>query len=228
LKELVVFHADPDYLEDVKSLERYIQSELNVRDVIFTSDEDTSGVKYRAVADWPVLGKKLRASVGLVKKALPDVSSAEIKEYIETGKLTVAGISLVAGDLAVQRYIALPAGSEQQYATQTDNDVVIRLDIKVHPELFAEWIAREVINRVQKLRKKATLKPTDDVKAYYKFNDDVDGKDLVTSIEQHAETITKACRNVPVNIKEQTSGTLVIEEEQEIADTKFVLSLFHV
>jgi isoleucyl-tRNA synthetase len=104
---------------------------------------------------------------------------------------------------------------------------VIRLDVTVYPELFAEWMAREVINRVQKLRKKATLKPTDDVKAYYKFNDDADGKDLVMSIKQHAEAITKACRNTPVDIKEQTSGTLVIEEEQEIADTKFVLYLFH-
>ena len=60
LKELVVFHSDESYLADVKPLQRYLQSELNVRDVVFTSDESLAGVKYRAVADWAVLGRKLR------------------------------------------------------------------------------------------------------------------------------------------------------------------------
>ena len=36
------------------------QSELNVRDVLFTLDETLSGVRYKAVADWSILGKKLR------------------------------------------------------------------------------------------------------------------------------------------------------------------------
>jgi isoleucyl-tRNA synthetase len=222
--ELLVFHADEQYLSDVKSLQRYLQSELNVRDIVFTSDEDACGIRYRAVADWGVLGKKLRKDIGRVKNALPSVSSHDIKAYLTSGKLTVDGIELVAGDLAVQRYISLPQGSEQ-YGTHTDNDVVVRLDIQAHPELVSEWLARELINRIQKLRKKGGLQATDDVEVFYLFEDG-SGAELLAAMKEHAEVIRKAVRNVPVDVKErQASSMLLIEEEQEVADCKFMLSL---
>lgn len=224
MKELLVFHADLEYLEDVKSLQRYLHSELNVRDVVFTSDEDYAGIRYRAVADWPVLGRKLRQNVGKVKNALPSVSSAEIKAYTQTGQITVAGIPLVTGDLAIQRYIELPDGTEQRFATQTDNDVVVRLDILVHAELFGEWIAREIINRVQKLRKKAGLKATDDVRAFYEFPSD-EGAEVKQAIATHADTIAKACRNVPEDVAHMNGGHVLIAEEHEVSEWKFTLSL---
>ena len=221
-----MFHPDEEYLADVRSLQRYIQSELNVRDVILTSDETTAGVRYRAVADWAVLGRKLRSNLGKVKSALPDLSSDEVKLYTETGRLTVAGIELVEGDLVVQRYIELPEGEDSgSYATQTDNDVVVRLDIQVHPELATEWLARELISRVQKLRKKAGLQATDDVEVYYKFEEGT-GTDLRYAMREHAEIIERTVRSVAVDVSERRAGSnVIIEEEQEIAETKFLLSL---
>lgn len=90
------------------SLQRYILSELNVRDVVFTSDESMSGVRYvarsRSRTGPTVLGRKLRKDLGHVKNALPGISSDAVKAYIDSGKLTVDGVELVAGDLTVQRY----------------------------------------------------------------------------------------------------------------------------
>jgi isoleucyl-tRNA synthetase len=220
-----VFHPDQEWLDDAKSLQRYIQSELNVRDVIFTSDEAQSGVRYRAVADWPVLGRKLRKDIGRVKNALPKVSSDDIKKYSKTGKLTVDGIELVEGDLAVQRYIELPKTSGAQYATNTDNDVVVRLDIQIHPELIGEWLSRELINRVQKLRKSAGLQATDDVDVFYKIEEG-DGKELLEAMKEHGEAIERTVRSVPKSVSERkNSQQQLIEEEVEIAEVKFVLSL---
>jgi isoleucyl-tRNA synthetase len=225
LKELLVFHPDEQYLSDVKSLERYIHSELNVRDVVFTADEALSGVRYRAVADWGVLGRKLRKDIGRVKNALPNVSSNDVKMYTETGKLSVDGIDLVTGDLTVQRYIELPTSAESQHATHTDNDVVVRLDIKVHPELMGEWFARELMNRIQKLRKKAGLQATDDVDIFYQF-DEASEKAGLATLREYSGIIRKTCRNVPVDASERKAGKeLVIEEEQEVNDVKFMLSL---
>ena len=228
LQELLVFHADPQYLEDVKELQRYVQSELNVRDIVFTSDETAAGVKYRAVADWAVLGRKLRKDLGKVKNALPSVSSDDVRKYVETGKLTVAGIELVTGDLAVQRYIELPeqqGGGPAQYATNTDNEVVVRLDITVHPELQTEYLAREFINRVQKLRKRAGLQATDDVDVYHSFEQGT-GDDLRAAVEAYSETIEKTVRSVPRDVSQRGEGRKVlVDEEQEIAEVKFTLSL---
>lgn len=220
----MVFHPNAQYIADVTSLQRYILSELNVRDVVFTSDESMSGVRYRVVADWGVLGRKLRKDLARVKNALPNVPSDAVKTYIDSGKLTVDGIELVAGDLTVQRYLELPPASEGQYSTHTDNDVVVRLDVQVHPELMGEWLARELINRIQKLRKKAGLQATDDVDVYYKFEDG-SGVELLDTLKEHAEFISKTVRNVPVDIRERKGGDLIIEEEQEVSDVKFSLTL---
>lgn len=198
-----------------------------MRDVVFTSDEALSGVRYKAVADWPVLGRKLKKDIGRVKNALPKVSSDDIKKYSTTGKLTVDGIEIVEGDLSVQRYIELPETSKGQYATNTDNDVVVRLDIQIHPDLIGEWLTREMINRVQKLRKSAGLQATDDVDVFYKFEEG-DGTDLLNALKQHGDVIEKTVRSVPKDVSaRKASQQVLIEEEQEIAEVKFVLSLAH-
>lgn len=225
LKELLVFHPDQQYLADIKPLQRYIESELNVRDVVFSSDENLSGVRYRAVADWGVLGRKLRKDLGRVRNALPNVSSDAVKGYISTGKITVDGIELIEGDLAVQRYLELPPSSDGQFATNTDNDVVIRLDIQTHEHLQGEWLARELTNRVQKLRKKAGLQATDDVHVFYRFEEG-SGADLTAAIQENTEIITRTVGSLPADVKEKPAGsTVIIEEEQEIDETKFMIYL---
>ncbi|KAF8904442.1 tRNA synthetases class I-domain-containing protein [Gymnopilus junonius] len=225
LKELLVFHPDKQYLADIKPLQRYIESELNIRDVVFTSDETLSGVRYRAVADWAVLGRKLRKDLGRVRNALPNVSSDDIKAYVANGKLVVDGIELVEGDLTVQRYLELPPSSEGQFATNTDNDVVIRVDIQVHAHLQGEWLARELTNRVQKLRKKAGLQATDDVHVFYRFEQG-SGADLLAAIQENKGYITKTVGSEPADIKSKVpNSNVIIEEEQEIDEVKFVLYL---
>lgn len=182
-------------------------------------------MRYKAVADWPVLGRKLRKDIGRVKNALPKVSSDAIKAYAATGRLTVDGIELVEGDLAVQRYIELPQGAAAQFATHTDNDVVVRLDIQIHPDLVGEWLTREVINRVQKLRKAAGLQATDDVDVFYKFETG-EGADILEAMKQHGDVIQKTVRSVPKAVSERkASQEVLIEEEQEVAEVKFTLSL---
>jgi isoleucyl-tRNA synthetase len=225
LKELLIFHPDQTYISDVKSLQRYIESELNVRDVVFSSDETLSGVRYRAVADWPVLGRKLRKDLGRVRNALPNVPSDAVKAYTTNGTITVDGIALVEGDLTVQRYLELPPAAEGQFATNSDNDVVIRLDIQIHVDLQGEWLSRELTNRVQKLRKKAGLQATDDIDIFYRFTPG-SGLELLAAIQDNTELIKKTVGSLPVDVKEKKAiSEVIIEEEQEIDDVKFMIYL---
>jgi isoleucyl-tRNA synthetase len=72
-----------------------------VHTLSFTTDEDGHGVVYKVKADWPVLGKKLRGDIHHVKTALPEVSSADVKKYIQTKSIVVGGITLGEEDLQV-------------------------------------------------------------------------------------------------------------------------------
>jgi len=223
LKQLIVFYPRSEYIADVQPLTSYLQSELNVREVVFLTDESKTGVKYRATADWPVLGKKLRKDMIKVKNALPDLSSDDVKRYLDTGKVTVGGIELVEGDLQVTRYVDLPTDST--LATNSDNDVVVLLDTKIYPELEEEGMARELINRVQQLRKKAGVKATDDVEVYYKLDDKEVGARLVKVIQDHADLIRRTTRSLPVEESlRKPDATILFQEGQEIGSTKFTLS----
>ena len=220
-----MFHNTEEYANDVRPLSSYLESELNIREIVFTSDEASTNVKYRATADWPVLGKKLRKDLVKVKNGLPNLSSEEVKTYIETGSISVGGIPLVAGDLTVARYIDIPADSN--LATNTDNDVVVILDIKIYPELEGEGLARELINRAQKLRKKAGLKATDDVEIFYNIAQGMVGGDkLEAALKNNADLIRRTVRALPVDASlRKPDAQVLIEEDQEIGETKFVLSL---
>lgn len=233
LKSLIVIHSDQTYLNDVKSLEGYITEELNIRDLILTSDEAKYNVQYSVTADWPVLGKKLKKDVQKVKKALPSVTSDEVKQYVLTKTITVDGIKLEEGDLVVKRALKEDETSKD-LETNTDQDLLIVLDAAIYPELADEGLVREIINRVQRLRKKAGLQPTDDVKMEYKMLSDPENLGLEKVFGTQAEAIEKALRrpvdkHIVTEVRtEASSGRegLILEEDQEIQKATFTLSLF--
>lgn len=222
LKTLIILHNDEQYLKDIEELKDYIVEELNVRDIIITSDEAKYGVEYRAVADWPVLGKKLKRDAKLVKDALPSVTSDEVRKYLATGKLNVAGLELIEGDLNVIR--GLPESqTEKGQETRTDQDVLIILDTKIYPELKTEGLARELVNRIQKLRKKCGLEATDDVSVQYELvKDTIDFEDIV---KQHFDMLTKTCRS-DIEKFDGIKVDAIADEEQTINDTIFKLKIF--
>ncbi|CCC70327.1 hypothetical protein NCAS_0E02570 [Naumovozyma castellii] len=221
LKTLVILHGDEAYLKDVEALKDYITEELNVRDVIITSDEKKYGVEYKAVADWPVLGKKLKKDAKKVKDALPSVSSADVQKYLDTGKLEVAGIELVKGDLNVIRGLPESETAHGQ-ETRTDQEVLIILDTNIYPELKTEGLARELVNRIQKLRKKCGLEATDDVLVEYDLVKDTIDFDSI--VKEHFDMLSKTCRSDIV--KGTGKEGAIADEEQAINDTTFRLKIF--
>ena len=223
LKTLIVFHHDKQYLDDVCQLDGYIKEELNVRELIATSDEEYVGIKYKVSADWPVLGRKLRKDMPRVKNNLPKVTNDEAKAYIATGKMTIDGIDLQAGDLTVSHYVDLPASMEG-FEAVSDPNVTIVLDHRLHPELESEGLAREFINRIQRLRKKANLIQIQDVDVVVKFESE--GEDVATlqgAIEQHKEAIIKSTKSNPLSSKENPQ--VILSDDQEIGAVKFNLTL---
>lgn len=231
LKTLVVIHQDQEYLDDVKFLEGYILEELNVQELVLTSDETKYNVEYSATADWPTLGRKLKKDVQKVKKALPSVSSADVKKYITDKKILVDGIELAEGDLVVRRDIKQDPSSSN-LETNTDRDVLTILDAKLYPELAHQGLGREIVNRLQRLRKKAGLVATDDVRMEYSVLTDPDNIGLSEAFETQSDVIAKAVRR-PLEKRALDDGKppsekeegLIFQEEQDVQQATFLLRL---
>ncbi|KAF2652009.1 hypothetical protein K491DRAFT_781437 [Lophiostoma macrostomum CBS 122681] len=233
LKTLVVIHPEQQYLDDVKSLENYVLEELNVRDLILSSEEEKYKVQYSVSADFSVLGKKLKKDAIKVKKGLPNLKSQEIKDFLKSGEIVVDGIRLAKGDLLVKRGLAKDDSSKDQ-EFNTDDDVLIILDVASYPELEQEGLAREIVRRVQDLRKKAGLVPTDDVGMEYRVLSDPDSVGLEAAFENQSTLFEKALRRnvdkhtiteVEGKIPEKSDETVIAEEKQELHKATFLLRL---
>jgi isoleucyl-tRNA synthetase len=232
LKTLVVIHNDQQYLDDIKSLQGYITEELNVRDLVLSSDESKYNVQYGVTLNFQKVGKKLRGDAKKVQKALLELGSSECKGYLSTGKINVAGVDLEEGDIIVKRGLPQDKASETQ-ETNGDNEVLTILDVTVYPELAQEGLAREIIARVQQLRKKAGLKTTDDVKMEYRVKSDPQNVGLQACFEQQSAFIEKTLRrpvdkHVVTELEPVQNGVkedVIAEEDQEVQDATFLLRL---
>ncbi|CAG8733284.1 12809_t:CDS:10, partial [Funneliformis caledonium] len=200
LKELIVIHSDPQYHSDVLSLKNYIVEELNIKNLIVTSDEDKYGIKYRVEADLKVLGQKLRKDLNKVKNALPELTSEQVKEFVQTKEIMINGIKIVEEDLQVIRYFK---DANSHYETNNDKDVLILLDVQVYQDLQEEGCAREIVNRVQRLRKKAGLHPFDPVLMYYKFTKDIDNQ-IEKVLKSQSDFIIKVLKRPLLPVSEKS------------------------
>lgn len=234
LKTLVVIHADQHYLDDVKSLEGYITDEMNIRDLILSSDEEKYNVQYSVMADLPTLGKKLKKDAVKVRNALPKLTSEEIKRFMQEKTISVEGIKLGEEDLMVKRGIK-ESEENKKLEPNTDKEVLTILDAEIYPGLAEEGIAREIINRVQRLRKKAGLVPTDDVKMEYFVLSDPEAIGLEDVFASQTGLLEKSLRRpMDKKIATEVGGSLVngsederiiAQEEEEIQKATWMLRL---
>ena len=217
----------------MKSLESYIVEELNVRDLVLSSDEEKYNVQYSVSADWPTLGKKLKKDAQKVKKSLPSLTSEDVKKFVAEKRIVVDGIELAEEDLIVKRGIKEDETS-QNMETNSDSDVLTILDVNVYPELADEGIGREIISRVQRLRKKAGLQTTDDVKMEYKVLSDPEEIGLAKVFQTQSAAFEKTLRRpidhhvitqVAGEIPKEAEPGLIVEEEQEVQKATFLLRL---
>jgi isoleucyl-tRNA synthetase len=217
-------------LDDITSLSRYIEEELNIFKVEPTTDEDRCGVKWQLGADFGVLGRKLRKDMPKVKDGLSSVSSAEAKRYLETGKITVAGVELVAGDLtallSVEPLAASADGSV--YESNTDKEVVVLLDVHVRPEYEQQAMARQLANHVQKARKEARLQATDDVEIYLRT--EAGSQEAIDNLlKTQGDVISRVLKRVPQDRRQLSEGTTAFWESAadapvEVGDHKIWLT----
>jgi isoleucyl-tRNA synthetase len=191
---------------------------MNVRNVIVTSEEERYGVKYKLFADAKALGTKFKKDASKIRKALDAVSSEQIASFVKKGTIEIEGFKLTEEELSVTRYFD---ESNSNFHAHSTKQVLVILDVSLDENLIQEGNAREVINRIQRLRKKAGLNPTDEVRYLVKITEDPE-KILEVVFKCQTLTFQKYLRQ---EIEEYSSCPSLIEEEQEVSGSRFLLSL---
>ncbi|XP_039434927.1 isoleucine--tRNA ligase, cytoplasmic [Culex pipiens pallens] len=214
LTEVIVIHQSKEYLDDIKSLENFILGELNVRSITLSSDKQKYGVKLRAEPDHKVLGMRLKNDFKQVIQAVKALTDAQIAEQLKAGFFTVLGHRIELNELRLIYQFDEQQAGGQNYEAHSDNDVLVLLDMTPNEELMKEGVAREIINRIQKLKKKAKLIPTDPVLIYYTVSKPGEIKSVA---ESHQEFIVNTVKSpfLPYS-PEAAAKRVLIEESQEL------------
>ena len=163
------------YVKAEKAMDKFytdiIADELNVKEVKFADDVE-SFISYSFKPQLRTVGPKYGKLLNGIRTALSEIDgTAAMKELRENGVLTLDidgnKVELAEEDLLIE------TAQTEGYVTETDGETSVVLDTNLTPELIQEGFVREIISKVQTMRKEAGFEVMDKIIVYAKDNDKI-------------------------------------------------------
>ena len=163
------------YVKAEKAMDKFytdiIADELNVKEVKFADDVE-SFISYSFKPQLRTVGPKYGKLLNGIRTALSEIDgTAAMKELRDNGVLVldIAGnrVELAEEDLLIE------TAQTEGYVTETDGETSVVLDTNLTPELIQEGFVREIISKVQTMRKEAGFEVMDKIIVYAKDNDKI-------------------------------------------------------
>ena len=177
----------PEFYQEI------VEEELNVKEMEFT-DDVRAFTSYTFKPQLKTVGPKYGKMLGGIKAALENLDGNKaMDELNETGslKLDVNGqeVTLFKEDLLIDM------AQMEGYVSESDNGVTVVLDTNLTEELLEEGFVREIISKIQTMRKEADFEVTDKITVYYegtekanevfaKYQTEIMGEVLATEMKQ--------------------------------------------
>ena len=173
LRQVLVPVVDERQRADLESMSKLILTEVNVKELrLVGSDEDSILVK-RVKPDFKKLGPKFGKQMKSVAKAVQALTQQQIASLEKEGKVT---FPLEDGADATVELADVEVISEDipGWLVANEGNITVALDITITPELRREGIAREIVNRIQNIRKDRDYEITDRIRLIF----DAEGQTL--------------------------------------------------
>lgn len=201
--------------EVVNAMSLLILSEVNVKAIKFVGNEDGVLVK-KVKPDFKKLGPKFGKNMSFVAKSIASMSQNDILEFEKNGKISFD----INGTQAEVEVCDVEIISEDIPGWLVSNDDVytVALDITVTDELKKEGIAREIVNRIQNIRKDKDFDITDRIKIEISSNEATDA-----AIKQYEQYISKQVLADEIVIKDIVDAEDAIELDMD--DCKLLVSV---
>ncbi len=153
--------ADPRVLDFLQDQQHLIADELNVKQVTFSSNEQDF-VSLKAKPNFRVLGKKVGKLMPLAQKAIEKFDQKELTELLNNRPVVIHleghPVTLTTEDVQVERAV------HEGIIAANQGTITIALDTKLNEELLLEGLAREIVNKVNTMRREADFSVTDRIK----------------------------------------------------------------
>ena len=191
----MIVKSEKELSEDCKNI---IKEELNVKEIVFSADVD----EYLAWSFKPQLktcGPKFGKQLGELRAALPALDGA--KAMAELNADGSIALDLPSGRVVLEREdLIIQTEQKDGFFAECSQDLTVVLDTRLTEELITEGFVREIISKVQTMRKEADFNVTDRIEIGISGNDKIallakENKDEICS-DTLANTITDIlCEN---------------------------------
>ncbi len=206
LARMTAVAADADARAALEAARELLADELNVKQVVVSADE-AAFVTYSARPNLPVLGRRFGKDLGRIKAELAALTGADLAAIVHGGSVPSPSIDGLAYDAET---VLVDRTSRPGTVVETSDGVTVALDLEVDEVLRLEGLARELINRVQAIRKERDLPLDARIALEVQC-----GGDLARALEAHWELI--AAEVLAVGSKPDPGTSLAGVAEGDIA-----------
>jgi isoleucyl-tRNA synthetase len=198
--------TDPRHRRELTQLLDLLADELNVKDVIFVEEEGEL-VAYRLLPVNRVLGPKFGSQFPLVRKALTEVDAARAVATLNAGEPLALTLSDGAEVELTPDEVLVQTDAREGFGVAGEGGLVVALDTTITPELAEEGLAREIVRRVQALRKQADYDLTDRIIVQYRAEGG-----LASAIDAYRDAIADEVLADVVQAVDDPTGDEVLED----------------
>ncbi len=191
------------------------KDELNVKEIEILTDAK-GFISYKLKPQLKTLGPKYGAKLGLIRNFLETCDASKVVETVKSGssyKVELGGqeIEFTIDDLLIS------SESKEGFVSASENGVTVVLDTTITKELLYEGIEREIVSKIQTMRKEAGFEVTDRINVYFNASGDA-----LNVISQNSNQIASGVLAVSVSISDDVKG---YAKEWDIAGSKVIIGV---
>ncbi len=215
LQKIMVPVADADFEKHLRQVQDLVLNEVNVKEVEYVHD---SGVFVKSIKpNFKALGPKVGKNMKVLAGQVNQFSQEQIQSLEAAGSMT---LDLNGTEFELDRNdVEISTKDIPGWTVASEGNMTVALDISISPELRSEGIARELVNRIQNLRKESGLEVTDKIDLFVEMQ-----SDIATAIETNKTYICEETLASQLLVKASLAeqGAMEVEVEEGISTKIFI------
>ena len=188
LQKVMIPVLDEGFRAEIEAVSDLIKAEVNVKEIVLL--DDASGILVKQIKpNFKALGPRFGKDIGLISKEIQSLSQEQISQLDKAGSIDIV-ISGNSITLALED-VEISSQDIEGWLVANSNGITVALDITISEELKQEGIARELVNRIQNIRKDSGFEVTDKIKVYLQKNSDLEKAVKANEAYIKSETLTE-------------------------------------
>lgn len=188
LQKVMIPVLDDNQRAEIEAVSDLIKAEVNVKEIVLL--DDASGILVKQIKpNFKALGPRFGKDMVLIAKEIQNFSKEQINQLDKTGSIDIV-ISGNSITLSLED-VEISSQDIEGWLVANSNGITVALDITISEELKEEGIARELVNRIQNIRKDSGFEVTDKIKVHLQKNAELEKAVKTNENYIKSETLTE-------------------------------------